>query len=519
MSGAATHTHGRPARTGAPPSSAIGMVADERTRALLTQTATDRGIPCAFELGSIEEAIERLDTHHMAGCVVIEISDASAAVDDVAILASHFPSSCTLVLLGDFSEAERAELRAAGASLCIGKSTLPEQLNDIFGVPIRQSPAPSVNSQAAAVGARPSRQTPTADHRSYEPASFSASAPAKDDGHLAQPSPALRTIATELQASTPSDVPERHARTAPLITTEASAHIAGGNTSDQPPPNRQQLRRLDEPPLSYREPPPPQVRKTGRIIVVLGCRGGVGATTIAVSLAWMLSEEFGQSTALLDLDAYFGSVALALNLDPGEGLAQALERPNRLDPVFVDRAVRKIGQHMFVLSGEHALDKPLHVDPTAAASVVKALSYQHQRVVVDLPRHDPHTISRVLAMADEVLLVTDLSLPGARDAVRLLGLVRQATTYAHVRVIGSGSRQNSKSTALTPSEFRKAAGLNFEIAIAHDAEAANEAARTGKPIAKVAPRGPASKTLRNLATTLEPSDQRERKRRLLFWKN
>jgi len=151
--------------------------------------------------------------------------------------------------------------------------------------------------------------------------------------------------------------------------------------------------------------------------------------------------------------------------------------------------------------------------------VVKALTYQHQRVIVDLPRHDPNTISRVLALADEVLLVTDLSLPGARDAVRLLGLVRQATSYAHVRVIGSGVRHQSKSAALTPSEFRKAAGVNFEIAIAHDPEAANEAARTGKPIAKVAPRGPMGKTLRNLATMIEPSDQRERKRRLLFWKN
>jgi pilus assembly protein CpaE len=273
-----------------------------------------------------------------------------------------------------------------------------------------------------------------------------------------------------------------------------------------------------EPPPSYREPPTAPARRSGRVIVLLGCRGGVGTTSIAVSLAWLLSEENSLSTMLLDLDAHFGSVALALNLDPGEGLQQALERPNRVDSVFVDRAVRKVGQKLYVLSSERALDSPLHSDPTAAASLIKTLSQRHDRVVVDLPRQDPEAMQRVLSLADEIVLVTDLSLPGARDAVRLMGLVRKATSYARVRLIGGGGRDNGKNSALTPSEFRKASGIAFEIAMAHDPDAASEAARTGKPIAKVAPRSAVSKTLRALAQSLEPAEQRERKSRLLFWK-
>lgn len=251
---------------------------------------------------------------------------------------------------------------------------------------------------------------------------------------------------------------------------------------------------------------------------IVGCRGGVGASTIAVGLAWILAEEFNRNTALLDLDPYFGSIALALNLEPSDGLQQALERPSRIDAVFLDRALRRIGQNLFVLCSEQALDKPAKLDGAGPAALVRGLSGRYERVIVDLPRSEPEIMTRVLALSDEIILVTDLSLAGARDTMRLMALVRAASTYARLRIVGGGARESGKSPILTPSEFRRAVGAPIDITIGHDVETASDAARSGRPIPKVFPRSPASKALRNLAQSLEVHEQREPKRKLLFWK-
>src|SRR3546814_3700897 len=72
---------------------------------------------------------------------------------------------------------------------------------------------------------------------------------------------------------------------------------------------------------------------------VIGARGGVGASSIATSLAWLLAEKENRSTALLDLDVHFGTGAMAFDLEPGRGLADALENPSRIDGLFIERAM------------------------------------------------------------------------------------------------------------------------------------------------------------------------------------
>lgn len=498
------------------------MVADDKTRKLLERVAAERSIPCAFELGSIDDALERFAPDEPADCVVVEIGDPLSEIDEVAILAGQMPAKTNFVLIGRFSAADQAELHAAGASICIEKADLLDELDCIFGVPLQtvRSASPAVATQAPPAPPAPSviaeaniRTEPaiTVSDSISQPAMSSPSAPAARPWVApteARPDRTARIEPPPPPSDPPAPVPaEDHNRLAgQRVERQASgSHLPSASGLHQAPP-------------SYGMPPTAPVRRIGRTIVVVGCRGGVGATSIAVSLAWLLGEENAMSTALLDLDPHFGSVALALNLDPGDGLQQALERPGRIDNVFLERAVRKVGQNLFVLSSERALDAPLCSDVTAPASLIKALSQQHERVIVDLPRHDPETMSRVLVLADEILLVTDLSLAGARDAVRLLGLARKVSNYARVRVIGGGARDQGKENALSPSEFRKAAGISFEIALAHDAAAASEAARSGRPIAKVSPRGALGKTLRGLVNMVEPADQRARKRRLLFWK-
>ena len=69
----------------------------------------------------------------------------------------------------------------------------------------------------------------------------------------------------------------------------------------------------------------------GKIVVTIGARGGVGATTIATNGAWMLAEEQKQKVVLVDLDLQFGSTALSLDLVPAGGMIETLRNPDRVD--------------------------------------------------------------------------------------------------------------------------------------------------------------------------------------------
>jgi pilus assembly protein CpaE len=101
----------------------------------------------------------------------------------------------------------------------------------------------------------------------------------------------------------------------------------------------------------------PVGQQLGRIVVFAGTRGGVGTTTAAVNTAWLLAHEHKRRTALVDLDLYFGTVALALDLDPGRGLREALEQPARIDSLFIERAMVRQGDYLSVLSAEEPMEE------------------------------------------------------------------------------------------------------------------------------------------------------------------
>ena len=98
---------------------------------------------------------------------------------------------------------------------------------------------------------------------------------------------------------------------------------------------------------------------------VIGVRGGVGASTLATSLAWLLGDKGGRSTALLDLDVHFGTGALALDLEPGRGLTDAIENPSRIDGLFIERAMVRANDKLCVLSAEAPINQPLMTDGSA----------------------------------------------------------------------------------------------------------------------------------------------------------
>ena len=80
---------------------------------------------------------------------------------------------------------------------------------------------------------------------------------------------------------------------------------------------------------------------TGRIIAVVGAKGGVGASTIAHNVAWMIARDLALDSVVIDLDLAFGTAGLDYNKDPLQGIANAVFQPDRPDTALMERLFAK----------------------------------------------------------------------------------------------------------------------------------------------------------------------------------
>jgi pilus assembly protein CpaE len=163
----------------------------------------------------------------------------------------------------------------------------------------------------------------------------------------------------------------------------------------------------------------PISRKLGKVVAVVGARGGVGTTTLAINLAWYLANRQNRRVLLLDLDLQTGDCALALNLEPTPGLREALTNPVRIDNVFLERTVAVHGERLFVLSAEEPLRADAEFTAEAVETLVGVLRTQFHYVIADIPRIPAAPFRRALDIADIRVIVADQTLRSVRDTVRL----------------------------------------------------------------------------------------------------
>lgn len=247
--------------------------------------------------------------------------------------------------------------------------------------------------------------------------------------------------------------------------------------------------------------------KLGRIAAVIGSRGGLGATTVAVNTAYVLSHERKQKTALVDLDLHFGTAALALDIEPGRGLRDALERPGRIDSLFLERAMAKIGDRLFVLGCEEPLrDRPA-IDQNAVETVLSELRQNFSWVLLDMPRWFVATQPHSLVAVTDIILVCDQSLAGIRDTMRLLDLFKETAPQARVKLAAASS--DGSSAKISRADFEKSIGRKLDYELPFEPKTVAAGANAGKPLSAVARNGKLLKSLRQIAVDLGGGDEKK----------
>jgi pilus assembly protein CpaE len=217
---------------------------------------------------------------------------------------------------------------------------------------------------------------------------------------------------------------------------------------------------------------------------VIGTRGGVGASSIATSLGWLLSDKQKRPTALLDLDVHFGTNALAMDLEPGRGLTDAIDNPSRIDGLFIERAMVRASDTLAILSAEAPISQPMLTDGGAFYQLLEEFRAAFECSVIDLPRHmliqHPHLMSDV----NVAVVVTELTLAAARDSIRILSWLKSNAPQSRVLVVAN--RVHAGVPEISRKDFETSIERKVDIVIPFDLRVAAQSAKLGKTLAETA---------------------------------
>ncbi|MEM7504563.1 MAG: AAA family ATPase [Pseudomonadota bacterium] len=239
--------------------------------------------------------------------------------------------------------------------------------------------------------------------------------------------------------------------------------------------------------------------RLGKLVAVTGTRGGVGTTMVATSVAWLVAQERRRKVALVDLDLQFGTVALSLDLEPSHGLREALENPNRIDSLFMDRVLVQHSERLHVLSAEESPDEPLLLDFNALELLIAELRNKFHYVLVDLPRTANPCSQQILQSATDLVLVSDFSLAGMRDTMRMTGLMPTTNAACNALLIANRSGEH-KQGEMPRAEFEKGVGRKLDLVLPFDSRTVAAATNFGQAVA--ATKGPVAAGLRQITEKL-----------------
>ena len=224
----------------------------------------------------------------------------------------------------------------------------------------------------------------------------------------------------------------------------------------------------------------------GRVISVIGARGGVGASTVAHNLAWSIAERQEVGAVLLDLDLSFGTAALDFNQDPQQTIADALLAPDRVDDVFLDRVATKQTQRLQMLAAPATLEREFELDPAAYEVVIDRVRRTSPFVVLDLPHIWTAWVKQTLQNADDVIIVAAPDLTSLRNAKNMLDLLKAARPYDRPPSVVLSMVGVPKRPEIPFKDFAEALGAEPVAVFAFEPALYGLAANNGQMIGEVA---------------------------------
>lgn len=242
-----------------------------------------------------------------------------------------------------------------------------------------------------------------------------------------------------------------------------------------------------------------------RCWAVMGAVGGAGATTLAIEIACALAERLPgpRRVCLIDLNLSDGAAAAYLGAPANMLLGRASQDPDRIDPSLLDAFVSGAAGGLDLLASArdpHAYDT---TSPEAVLRLLEVACQVYDAVVVDMPRHRRAWTLDVLSGSDELLVISELTVP-ALLAARALATEIETELPAGPppRIVLNRLAKRVFGPAPSMAEAEKAMQRRAAGGVTSDWEAAAAAANLGGPVSQHRPKSRIVKDISDLVDRL-----------------
>ncbi|HEY7308639.1 MAG TPA: response regulator [Gemmataceae bacterium] len=255
------------------------------------------------------------------------------------------------------------------------------------------------------------------------------------------------------------------------------------------------------------------------VIAVLGSRGGVGCTSLAVNLGATLAQGHNHNAALIDLDLALGDADVALDLMADYTLADVALNIDRLDLQFLRRSLSKHASGLSLLPHPVQMEDASLIREDHLQRVIGLLRASYTHLVLDLSKSFSPTDVTALRMSDVILLVAQLELTSLRNVVRmLLTLGSDESTTNKVQVV---LNRVGSETDISLKKAEETIGKPIYWQIPNEPRLMMESRNNGMPLLLHAPKCKAQQSIAGLAEAvcgkqLKPSPKEKGSRWALF---
>jgi len=257
----------------------------------------------------------------------------------------------------------------------------------------------------------------------------------------------------------------------------------------------------------------PATDPVGNIIAFIGAKGGVGSSTVCHNVAWSISELLKSNVVVADLDLAFGTTGLDFNQDPVQGIAEALQSPERLDEMLLDRLLTKCSERLSIFAAPVVLDRDYDISAESCDIVLDIVRQNVPFVAVDLPHTWTPWVKRVLLQADEIVITAVPDLANLRNAKNIIDLLKQSRTNDGPPRLVINMAKTPKRPEIPVKEFSTALDLSPAQIIEFDSETFGLAANNGQMIEEYSSKAKAAQQFRELALALahrrEPKEEKK----------
>ncbi len=254
----------------------------------------------------------------------------------------------------------------------------------------------------------------------------------------------------------------------------------------------------------------------GRVIAVVGAKGGCGASTIAHNVAWSMSRNSDMSTIIVDMDLGFGTTGLDFNQDPPQSIADAVFSPERLDANMLDRLLSKCTDKLGILAAPATLDRMYDFQETAFDGLMDLLRASTPLIILDVPHVWTAWSRRMLVGADDVVIVSTPDLAGLRNSKNLIDTLKAARPNDSRPKLIINMTDVPKRPEIAVSDFAKALEIDPVGAIPFEPKLFGTAANNGQMVSEVDAKSKISETIDAIGFALMGrSEIRPQKRSLL----